>query len=374
MQVYIYDVDFLNDGSPNFLAMRISSYHKQLGDSVTLLRPKDKLPKKFDKVYVFQSDATLPKPPTSLLMNKAASVYGVRYFTNWTPSDAQLACRPDYLLYPRGRNKFERSDAVQLGNERGGLLKWRQDDTNIETNKDTVVTDEQLWLIPSAQLVNAFQSLKKRKNIYFLRPISLARLISDQTLREAFMDLNFANGKMLQWTNALPFVEEKVDQVFAFFDEFKARHSKTAVGAVEFYPQTVSRPDVENLKLCVKTILGMKERCWKVTISKLDSRLDSVYVHYYELLHNWSMQPHVSFFEFIAQTPAKRLGMTVEEFYCHPELWGDEMFRAGIELYHHLEEWGFEEPQTLARWRYGDKYWDVSNVNWQALLRSELWY
>lgn len=374
MQVYIYDVDFLANGSPNFLAMRVSSYHKQLGDFVTLLRPQEKVPKKFDKMYVFQEDESLPKPPASLLMNKAVLVYGVRYFANWTPSDAQLACRPDYLLYPRGRNKFERSDAVQLGNERGELLAVRQNESNIETNKDTVVTDDRLWVIPSAQLVKAFQSLKIRKNIYFLRPISLARLISDQTLREAFMNLNFANGKMLQWDNALPFVEEKVDEVFKFFDEFKTRHGKTAVGAVTFYPQTVSRTDVENLRLCVKTIFGMKQRCWKLTIEKLKSRLDSVYVHYYELLHNWSMQPHLSFFEFIAQTPAKHLAMTVEEYYCHPELWTDEMFRTGIELYHTIQEWGLPSSENWALWQYQDKYWGTTNINWGALLRKELWY
>lgn len=374
MDVYIYDVDYRENGSPNFLAMRVSSYHKQLGDTVTLLRPQDKLPKTPRCIYIFRQDKNLPKPPSSLLMNRAAHVYGIEYFDNWTPLDVQLACRPDYLLYPKGRDKFERADAVQLSNERGALLKARQDDRNVETNKDTVITDEHLWLVPTPELLKAFEELKIRKNIYFLRPIVLSRLLDDKSLREAFMKLSLANGKTLLWANSIPFTKERMEKVFEFFDEFKARHAHVNVGEIEFYPQTVSRSDTEDLRLCVDAILGMKQRCWKFTIGKLRSRLDSVYSHYYEILHNWSIQPHLSLFELIAQTPAKRLRMSIEEYYCRPELWSDEMFRAGIELYHHLEDWGFTNVKQLACWQYKEKYWNASNVNWSALLTKELWY
>lgn len=374
MDVYIYDVDYRENGSPNFLAMRVSSYHKQLGDTVTLLRPQDKMPKFPKCVYVFRQDPNLPKPPISMLMNNAVHVHGIQYFDNWTPSDAQLACRPDYLLYPKGRDRFERADVVQLSNERGELLKARQNFHNTETNKATMITDEHLWSVPTSELVKAFDSLRGLKNIYFLKPITLSRLLDDKELREAFMKLRFANGKTLQWANSIPFTRQHMAKVFNFFDEFKARHIRVNVGDVEFYPQTISRSDIEDLKLCIEAVLGMKERCWKFTIGKLKSRLDSVYVHYYEILHNWSIQPHLSFFELIAQTPATRLRMSVEEYYCHPELWTDEMFRAGIELYHHFEEWGFTNARQLACWQYKDKYWSAPNMNWSALLTKELWY
>lgn len=374
MQVYIYDIDFQENGSPNFLAMRVSSYHKQLGDTVTLLRPKDKLPRHPDRVYIFRTDPSLPKPPLAMLTAPKTLVYGIQYFSNWDPSPTILACRPDYLLYPRGRDKFERSDAVQLSDECGHLLKIRQNDENTETNKDTLITDQHLWSLSKEDLLTALNELKDRKNIYFLYPITLSKIIYDQDLTQAFLDLKLANNRQLDWYNSLPFVEKQVQTVLDFFDQFKDKHPRISVGSIEFYPKPVSTTDIDNFKLMIHTIIWMKDRCWRIKFSKLHSRLDSVYSHYYEILHNWSIQPHLSFFELIAQTPAKRLKMSIEEYYCHPELWTDEMFRAGVELYHHLEDWGFSNPEVLARWQFKTYVWYAGNINWKALLTKELWY
>lgn len=384
MQVFIYDVDFLEKGEPNFLAMRISSFHKQSGDTVTLLRPKDPMPRKADRIYVLQRDNKLKHPPVKMLMDKRVKVHGVKYFENWEPEAVLLACRPDYLLYPRGRNKYERSDAVQLTDEHRHLLRVKQDEVNVETNKDTVVTDEHLWNLPNDLLAEALKSIKNRKNIYFLYPIPLARLLADESITEAFLDLKFAKTVELQWINSFPFIEDKVLKVLYFFDRFKELHPQNKVGNISFYPKPASTFDADNIRLAIKLMCWMKERCWKIEIERLRNRLDTVYSHHYELMHNWSLQPHLSFFEFIAQTPAKWLGISIEDYYCHPELWTDEMFRAGIDLYHTVNHWvdldhtfnswRLKLPENWARWQYQDKWYSPTNINWAALLRRELWY
>ena len=373
MQVYIYDIDYLKNGTPNFLAMRISSFHRQQGDYVTLLRAAEKIPKNIECMYVLRRDPELPKPPISLLYNKRVRVYGIEFFENWQPSAALLACRPDYALYPRGRNKFERGDAIQFSDERGHLLPLRQNEINVETNKDAIITDEHFWELSNEDVVKALKSISNRKNIYFLSPIPLSRVLDDKLVTELFLKLSWATSVRLQWINSLPFTDTAIEKVVEFFDKFKASHPTVNVGNIEFYPKTVSFTDKENIMRGLKFIMMMKTRSWAATFAPLHNRLDTVYSHYYALLRNWSIQPHLAFFELIAQTPAKRLGVSIEEYYWHPHWWSDEMFRCGVELYHVANEEGGLPPHW-ALWKCNDDYMPLSSVNFTDLLRKELWY
>ena len=374
MNVYIMDLDYMAKTEPNFLAMRISSYHKQMGDSVTLLRNKDKLPRKIERLYILRRDPELQKPSVKLLYHPNVRVVGIEHFTNWEPGAVVLACRPDYSLYPRGRDKFERADLVQLTDEHGHLLHMRQNDENVETNKDCVVTDENLWKLSTSDLFQALTSIKYRKNIYFLSPISLSRILDDISITEVFLHLNFAQKVRLQWINSYPFIEEKTQRIINFFDRFKVLHPHVNIGELSFDPKPMTTSDAQNLKLCFELIHWMKTRCWRATINKLPQRLDSVYVHYYEIMHNWSLQPQLSFFELIAQTSAQQIGTTIETYYCHPEWWSNEMFRSGIELYHAINDKGWTENKDWALWQYQDKYYSRINIPWEALLNKQLWY
>ena len=372
MQVYIYDIDFQANGSPNFLAMRVSSYHKQLGDSVTLLREKEKIPPRPGRVYIFRRDSSLAKPPLSLLTAPRVFVYGIEYFSNWEPSPAMLACRPDYLLYPRGKDKVERSDALQLTDEHGHLLAVRQNADNAETNKDTLITDEHLWNLSKEDLLQAFDSLKDRKNIYFLTPVTLSKIIYDEELTEGFLNLKLASRQELNFFNTIPFVERTVDVVLNFLGMLKEAHPRIAIGTLAFYPKPHSTTDDENFLLMLKVMFWSKMNCMKIEFSRLHTRLDSVYSHYYELLGAWSKQPQLCWFEIIAQTAIQQLHLDIETFYCHPELWVNETFRAGVEFFHHMKKYTL--PPNWALWQYKDHYYSSTAINWQALLTKELWY
>lgn len=372
--IYIYDMDYIEKGEPNFLAMRVSSFHKQLGDYVVLMEERDKFPKKFKHLYIFNRAATIKKPPITLLYNEAVSVYGLEFFNNWTPSRTVLACRPDYSLYPRGRDKFERSDAIQLTDEQGHLLPLRQNDKNIETDKDSVITDENFWKLSNSDLLQALNSLKIRKNIYFLYPIPLSRVLDDSLVTEAFLDLRFAQTVRLQWENPFPFTDVNIAKVLGFFDRFKESHEHIAIGKISFYPKTKSDTDRVCIVRAFKFIMQLKKRQMQIELRQLHNRLDSVYAHAYYLLSCWSERPHLSWMENIAMRATKLLNVSPEEYYCHSEWWSDELFRAGVDLMLVLnDELSVIDPDWML-WQYADHYYPRININWKALLTKELWY
>lgn len=374
LAVYIYDIDYIEKTEPNFLGMRIASYHKQRGDYVSLIGQKDKLPKKFKLLYILRRDATLSKPSVQLMYHPNVRVYGIEYFNNWEPTAAMLACRPDYGLYPRGRDKFERADAVQFTDEHGHLLPLKQDDRNVETDKDCVITDKNLWALTNQELVQAFNSLRGRKNIYFLEPISLVRINCDVSVKEAFLHLNFAKTVRLQWDNPYPFKHPYEQIVLDFFDEFKELHPRVNIGNISFYPKPKTTTDRENILLAFQFILALKRRKMLISFKPLHSRLDSPYAHAYELLRKWSENPHMSWMEVIALRGAAQLGKKVDEYYCHSEWWYDELFRAGIDLMLALNKELKEVDENWMLWQYKDHYYPVTNVNWSEFRSATLWY
>ena len=55
-----------------------------------------------------------------------------------------LGCRPDYLIYPEKDTKIERSEHLQLTDNKGHLLPIIQDWTNTFKNKKVIITDDNL--------------------------------------------------------------------------------------------------------------------------------------------------------------------------------------------------------------------------------------
>lgn len=46
---------------------------------------------------------------------------------NWKMTDAMLACRPDYLLYPNRNTRIERAERIRLIGNNNNLLPLVQD-------------------------------------------------------------------------------------------------------------------------------------------------------------------------------------------------------------------------------------------------------
>lgn len=124
--------------------MKISSYHKQLGDTINFVTAQDDIRRPYDLYYIIKENSKTPNPPLDFFTNRKIRWWGNAYRVrvNWKMSDAMLGCRPDYLLYPEYNTQLERAEHVRFFNNNGVLLPVYQDYTNSLKKKKVIVTDK----------------------------------------------------------------------------------------------------------------------------------------------------------------------------------------------------------------------------------------
>lgn len=123
--------------------MKISSYHKQLGDKINFVMREVDINRPFDIYYIIKENNKTPNPPFEFFTNNKVKWWGNAYKARikWSMSDAMLGCRPDYLLYPEYDTTLERSEQLRLFNDKGELLPHIQDYSNTFKRKRVILTD-----------------------------------------------------------------------------------------------------------------------------------------------------------------------------------------------------------------------------------------
>jgi hypothetical protein len=176
-RVSIWDLDYYYNTTKkdcfNPDVMKISSYHKQMGDVVTFVTSENDIRRPFDIYYIIKEKSTTPNPPGDFFLNNRVRWWGKAYKVriNWEMSDAMLACRPDYLLYPERNTRLERSEHVRLFNKDGMPLQIVQNWKNTFKDKHTLVTDTDMWFVEKNNLIEALHKLQVCKRGSFLEPI-----------------------------------------------------------------------------------------------------------------------------------------------------------------------------------------------------------
>ena len=202
MLIGIYDIDYFCDkNSWNYTCMKLSSYHKQMGDKVFLMNEKVDLEGRYDILYICRASSKYPLPPIKFWNNDKVKIFGnCDYMNNYEVPDIVLACRPDYNLYEKFKNTKEyHYDAIQLFNSHGELLPRVQMSDTIYKNKRSLVIDEAIWKSNKEDLIKALLLLKEKKNISFLYPISLKSLFSDEEVAFSFSYLDLSKNAQLVW-------------------------------------------------------------------------------------------------------------------------------------------------------------------------------
>ena len=200
MKVSIWDLDYyyaeekVNCFNPD--VMKISSYHKQLGDTINFVTSPNDIRRPYDLYYIIKENDKTPNPPVDMLTNRKIKWWGNAYRVrvNWKMSDAMLGCRPDYLLYPEYNTQLERAEHVRFFNNDGVLLPIYQDYANSLKNKKVIITDKYMWISDNESIITALKRLEDTKNLYFLKPIRLQKLLYDEKLKEQFLKLKFSPG------------------------------------------------------------------------------------------------------------------------------------------------------------------------------------
>lgn len=368
MRINIWDLDYCKNKSINYIAMKVSSFHKQKGDTVNLITKQNKLTLQCDKMYIFKEDDAIKNPPLEYINKAKLYGAGFKYISNWKPNNVIYACRPDYLLYPDLDDDFKRSDALQFTDEKYHLLKMTQNAANTFTNKRTLVLDEHLWGLEKKDLLTVLESLKHKKKIAFLKPISLKRLCDDEDIKRAFISLDFAPGSKLVWYNKYTLTRENINKVLNFFALFKDEQA-SAIGDISFWGITNKENYWEDFINCMYLIVKAKKMGLHIYIQPLKTRFETIYIHIWDILNDWSENYlNKSFVEYISLYSCKKYNCSIEYFYAHRELWTDERFLAVRDwVKRYIDEFGYED--LLITWK--DKTSLSIDINWKELTNTK---
>ena len=244
MKVVIWDVDWYEAEDKtdvvNVDAMKVSSFHKQLGDSVYLFVSKYDISREWDLIWIFKEQAGGTNPPLAFILNNPKVRLCGSGFPNALPIDSIIAaCRPDYLLYPNQKSPFERSEYWRFLDDNGNFLPLIQDASRLREvgiKTSAIVCDNNIWQLDNKKIIQLLTKMEEMdKYVSFLEPISIEKLTSDQTIIKKFCKLKFRPQNYISWTNA---TKDNLQKWLEFYEYFKSIHP-----AIKFKPLTFATTD-----------------------------------------------------------------------------------------------------------------------------------
>ena len=289
---------------PNIYAMKLSSFHKQKGDFVLMVKPGDKIIGKCDVIYIIREKKQTPFPPSRIYERTEAKFLGKAFeghedFITFKPY--VMSVRPDYKLYEKDDSPF--SDAQYVLYSYGfSLIENMQDfhRKKILENKTrwTIVADENLWDFKEEYLLKILDRIiKEEENIYFLNPIKLSLLIRSEAIRERFYKIKFARKSKLNYINDLGNDFKYAKPIIDFFSTFSERNKTIKYKPPEFKiitkdhwkkPETALY-DFEN---CMRIMSYATKKKLRINFKYPNRRLTTPVWNYFEFFKNWSAYNH----------------------------------------------------------------------------------
>ena len=298
MRVTIWDLDWYNKVSfiPNVKCMKISSYHKQLGDEINFVTDEYGAKILFDRMYIVCDKKGLKLPPRKLLDDNRVVLIGAGFAAYSKCKElgiTVMACRPDYLLYEtEERDKFANANFVTFyaGNQ---LITTMQDYHNTKRHKHhTIVMDKWFWKAKDEEIIYCLEELKNDRNLMFFEPISIKRIISNSTIRQKFLDLHFATGTPFKWKN--DYSSDDVSEIIQFLLELREK-TRSDLGMIPIRAKTGLENDELELLRCFEIIHQFK--CAKLKCTIINTKSASPL---FEALEVWTRYSYrLSFVEFV---------------------------------------------------------------------------
>lgn len=311
MHISIWDLDYyytrnkVNCFNPD--VMRISSYHKQMGDEINFVTHDYDIYRPYDLYYLVRENSKTPNPPARFFTDKKVRWLGEASLSriNWTLSSIMLSCRPDYLLYPEKKTFFERSEQIQLFDNEGNLLPQTQDSSNVFLRKGNLEVDKHMWDSSKNNIMIALNKLADKKSLSFWEPIPLQILLSDKDITTAFITLPFNNFSVLAFQ---PIDFDLVPRAVDFLVELRKQHPRSRIidVVIQFNSDAhwenveYARQDFERIKTAI--IYG-RNRGVNLVSMPLEYRLVTPYFLLFEMLSRWTLcHNHLSWLEYLELT------------------------------------------------------------------------
>lgn len=342
MKVSIWDLDYYYSKKKvncfNADVMRISSYHKQLGDQVNFVTSQYDIYRPYDLYYIIRENDKTPGPPSEFFLNPKVKWWGKAYKMriNWKMNDAMMGCRPDYLLYPEKNTAMERAEHIRFFNNEAKLLPLQQNWANTFKNKFVIIDDDYMWCADEKDIITALDRLQDIKKVSFSEPIWLQKLLSNKELKDKFLNLKFSPGSVVSW---FPVGVNNIEDAFVFIEEFKIKFSQVSSGVIKFDYRRAGKSHwdskenaLTDFEMVKKVCVAAKERNIRVEVMMPEYRLETPYFFMFEEIANWS-QKHwkYSWLEYITMQHG-RVARDISDYHAmtiywsHPERW-TEVFR-----------------------------------------------
>lgn len=369
MRVTIWDLDYyhakekVNCFNPD--VMKISSYHKQLGDTINFVTTQDDIRRPYDLYYIIKENSKTPNPPLDFFTTSKIRWWGNAYRVrvNWKMTDAMLGCRPDYLLYPEYNTQLERAEHVRFFNNNGVLLPVYQDYTNSLKKKKVIVTDKYMWISDNKSIFEALKRLEETNNLYFLKEINLKKLINDEKLKEQFLKLKFSPGVNFTWSKIK---HNDFNNAIEFLIELKRRNPHTHMGClqIDYSDRGVAHWSDKDSALkdfaeVKRFIMLSKQNKIRLKINMPDAPLETPYFYLFSIVSEWMghrREYRRSWLEFLVYKFTGFRGESAKMYWHHPYQW-NEVFR---DL---LRQTYIDKDFLLSQW--GDSKCSENEVPWK---------
>ena len=237
--IYILDCEHYHGECkiPNYIAMKVSSYHKMMGDRVIFLSKGDHMTRLYNTCYIIKHHHGTPYPPTNLYDDDRTALMGEAFkgFDRYYEMPPKIAAlRPDYTLYQDYDNVHSRSHFLQFfaGKVR---LHERQNFYNLfRGNKYTYVVDDNLWDFKEEVIIEVLKELQEESNIIFLHPVKMKKLALNPRIKEEFLKLSFAVGRPINYHNNAGESYEVAVKLIDFMAEYKRNFPRLKMGTIPF--------------------------------------------------------------------------------------------------------------------------------------------
>ena len=370
MTIFIVDLDWMAEKTeiPNITCMRISSFHKQIGDEVYLISDLNELKMPYDKVYIAGESNDLPPINHTILNDKRTTLLGKRFQLCGAkqPGAIIAGCRPDYLLYDTygSKNSYAKANFVTFYTNGGDKVLKRQPWHNKKNGmKRTIVTDEVLWQQDPAEIVICLGEIIEEPNIVFLNPISLKCLIENESVRNTFFALKFSRGTEFKWRNDMGNDKQSAEQIAQFLLQLK-QHTHSVIGVVPFRSNCCTnwQDDVKRILDIAAIFKKNKLKCFLPTIPSTHK--------VFSWLQIWlNSKADISWIEFLLFFKFAQKGTRWYNILNDPTQWGDYKVRFLVTLLGQ-KEWQKFLPQMSIQW--GQHSVDYSCINLKLIEEESL--
>lgn len=353
MTVLILDLDWMFDKSelPNVNCTKLSSFHKQRGDSVYFVGSMSDLTLKYDKLYICGESDSTPTVASKILNDKRTTLIGKKFELcgGKKLGSVIMGCRPDYLLYDVSDKdgSYAKANFVTFYTDNGEKIQQRQDWKNTKKGvKRTIVTDSVLWQQKPEEIEQCLDYLKNEKNIVFLTPVSLNFLVSNYSVQEKFLQLNFSKGTKFKWRNDVGSDENSAKQIAVFIDRLR-QCTKSNIGAIPLDSGTKNssswQDDFARLMRAIAIFKQHKIKCFLPPNGLPKHTLIADLARWCEKNIENSFIEEMVFFN------AARRGKRWFQIINDPSFWSDAKTRRIIQILDQ-EQWRELLPQMCVQW------------------------